>query len=412
MLFTKFYFKQAILLVVFIMKRTLKYEKKRGDSLMLDFIIKNGQVIDPANKVNEVKTIGVKNGKIVPVSDDAKAKNIIDAAGHYVMPGLIDSHAHAFCTGSGLGVQPDLQAATGVTTVIDAGTAGWSNYSAFHNTTVVNSLVKVKSLIGYNQSGQVELGYMENYKKESINVDKVRRIFDKYPEYLVGMKMRFQKEVTGDTGIKYLKEMIELADEIGCSVTVHTTNPPVPASEIADILRAGDVYCHCFQGVGHTIVDENGKVYDAVKKARERGVLFDAANGTGNFAFSCAIPALADGFLPDMISADNACNSFGLDLYARNLPFVMSKYLTLGMQLEDIVACATSNPAKYLKMQDEIGTLKEGACADITIMSWKKKKQEFWDSVKNPSTAIFGEDILVPQMTMIDGAVVHRNNDF
>lgn len=379
---------------------------------MLDFLIKGGHVIDPASKVNGICDIGVQNGKIVKVAKETQAAHVVDAAGCYVFPGLIDAHAHAYYPGSGLGVQPDLQAATGVTTVIDAGTAGWSNYAAFHNTTVVNSMVRVKALVAYNNSGQIELGYIENYDRANIKTEKIRRILECYPGEVLGIKLRFQKEVTGDTGMRYLKELIEVAEECRCQVTVHTTNPPATASEIADLLRPGDVYCHCYQGKGHTIVDENGRVYEAVRKARERGVLFDAANGTGNFAFSTATAAIKDGFLPDIISADNASNSFGLELYAKNLPFVMSKYLMLGMNLEQVVRCVTETPAKLLGMQEKIGTLTEGACADIAIMKLLNKPQLYWDSVKNSSTQMCGHEILVPQMTFIRGTPAFRANDF
>lgn len=379
---------------------------------MLDYLICGGHVIDPASGVSEIRDVAVKNGRIVELPADPTASHVIDAAGCFVFPGLIDAHAHSYVPGSGLGVQPDFQAATGVTTVLDAGTAGWSNYPAFHNTTVVNSQVRVKALVGYNNSGQVELGYLENYDRKAIKIEKIRRILEQYPGEVLGIKMRFQREVTGETGTQRLRELIEVADQLGCPVTVHTTDPPASAEEIADLLRPGDVYCHCYQGKGHTIVDEAGHVYPAVRKARERGVWFDAANGTGNFAFSTAVAALKDGFLPDIISADNASNSFCLDYYARNLPFVMSKYLTLGMTLEQVVACVTKTPAKLLGMEGKIGTLAPGAFADIAIMKLREKQQEYWDSVKNPSTAVSGDVILVPQMTLLNGVAVYRTNDF
>lgn len=384
---------------------------KRGVCIMHDFLIRGGHVIDPARGVDDIRDVAVKNGKIVEAAGE-DAANVIDATGTYVMPGLIDAHAHSYYAGSGLGVQPDFQVSTGVTTVLDAGTAGWSNYPAFHNTTVVNSRVKVKALIGYNNSGQIELGYMENYHRDSIQVEKIRRVLEHYKGEVLGLKLRFQQEVVGEDGLHYLEEMIAVANEVGCPVTVHTTNPPVPASVIANLLRPGDIYCHCFQGRSNLIVNENGDIYPEILKARERGVLFDAANGTGNFAFRAAVPALKAGFLPDIISADNASNSYGLDLYAKNLPFVMSKYLTLGMSLYDVVRCTTENPAKVLKMEGKIGTLKPGACADVAIMKLVHKKQVFWDSVKNPTTAIEGDVILVPQMTLLDGDVAFRANDF
>ncbi len=378
---------------------------------MLDFIIKGGHVIDPASGVDQVCEVAVKNGKITADTSEPVA-TVINAEGYYVFPGLIDAHAHSYYPGSGLGVQPDLQLATGVTTVLDAGTAGWSNYRAFHNTVIDNSIIRVKALVAYNNSGQIELGYVENYDRRTIKVEKIRRLFEEYPNELMGIKIRFQKEVTGETGTKYLEELLEVAEEVGCPVTVHTTEPPASASQIAGLLRSGDVYCHCYQGKGETIIDENGRVFEAVREARERGVIFDAANGTGNFAFSCAIPAIKDGFLPDIISADNASNSFCLDVYAKNLPFVMSKYLMLGMTLQEVVRCTTENPAKLLKMEGKIGTLAAGAEADIVIMQVLEKEQLFWDSVKNPSTQMRGDRVLVPKMTIMGGKAVYRTNDF
>mgnify|MGYP005781255891 FL=1 len=379
---------------------------------MLDFLIRGGHVIDPASHINGLRDVAVKDGRIVDLPPEPAASHVLDATGCYVFPGLIDAHAHSYFPGSGLGVQPDFLASTGVTTVLDAGTAGWSNYPAFHNTTVVNSAVRVKALVAYNNSGQIELGYLEDYSRASIKVEKIRRLLERYPGEIVGIKMRFQREVTGDTGVRRLRELIEVAEELGCPVTVHTTDPPASAEEIADLLRSGDVYCHCYQGKGHTIVDEHGCVYPAVRRARERGVWFDAANGTGNFAFSTAAAALKDGFLPDIISADNASNSFCLDHYAKNLPFVMSKYLALGMTLEQVVTCVTQNPAKLLGMEGKIGTLAPGAFADIAVMKLCRKEQEYWDSTKNPSTAVRADAVLVPQATLLNGVAVYRANDF
>ena len=379
---------------------------------MLDAIIRGGHVIDPAQGIDGIKDIAVKNGHIVAPETNVEAIHEINAEGCYVFPGLIDGHTHSYFWGSGLGVQPDLFASAGVTTIVDAGTAGWSNYHAFHNTSIVNSIVRVKSLVAYNNSGQVELGENLSYDTSQIKRQKIRDVIEHYRGEVLGLKILFQREFIKDDPETCLEGLIEVAEECKCMITVHTTNPPIPVHDILKHLRAGDVYCHCYQGRGYTILNASGSVDNSVWAARKRGVLFDAANGTNNFAFSTAIPAIKSGFLPDIISSDNASNSFCWDRYAKNLPFVMSKYLALGMTLRDIVACTTEKPAAMLGMHGKIGTLSEGAIADITIMKLVPKHEVFWDSVKADTSAVKGNYILVPQMTFINGMPVYRLNSF
>ncbi len=377
---------------------------------MLDFLIVGGHVLDPSTGADGPGVVGVKDSLIVEAKPDTPASNVVDASGCYVTAGLIDTHTHVFYGGAGGSIHPDLFASTGVTSMVDGGSAGWSNYEAFHNTMVSRSRLRIKGLVGYNSSGQVELGYCEDYRRKTINVNRIRTLLEMYPKEILGLKLRLQREVVGEDGLHFLEEMLAVAEELDCPVVVHTTDPPAPAEDIASLLRPGDVYCHCFQGKGHTIVDERGRVYPAVRRARERGVLFDAANGTGNFAFAPAKAALAYGFYPDLIGADNATISYGLDYYARNLPFVLSKYLALGMTLQQVIKCATQNAARYIG-EPQQGTLLPGTAADIAVMRVINKETRFWDSSKSAENEVVGYQMLVPLMTMLDGSVLYRAND-
>ena len=171
---------------------------------------------------------------------------------------------------------------------------------------------------------------MEDYRRESVDTEGIKKLMNEFPDEILGLKMRFQKEVVGDNGICYLREMVETAEQLSCPVVVHTTNSPAPAPEVLGLLRKGDVYCHCYQGRSNSIIDENGRVYQEAVDAQKRGVLFDAANGMGNFEFATAKAAIDEGFLPDLIGSDQTTMCACLDKYAKSLPFVMSKFLQLG----------------------------------------------------------------------------------
>lgn len=377
--------------------------------MKFDYVIRNGHVVDPYAGVDEVKDIGVKGRRVhdADVSDSSRLPDI-NAEGYYVLPGLIDFHTHIYDVGSGLGVHPDFFPATGVTSAVDGGSAGCANYEAFHRTKVVPCKCRIKAQINISSQGQFQLGFPENYNPVYFKKDRIAELIEKYPDEIIGLKMRLSKETVGDLGMEPFLRMMEVARDLQMPVVVHTTNPPVAASEIASALRPGDVYCHCYQGEGMTILRGDGKVQVGIREARQRGVLFDACNGTLNFAFSVARAALADGFPPDIISSDTSYHSFAAPHYCKNLPFVMAKFLNLGMSMTDVVAAVTSLPASLMRMEGKIGTLCDGAFADIAILERKEcetlysdKKEEAW-----------GRETLNAKFTMLDGEVAYCANDF
>ena len=215
--------------------------------------------------------------------------------------------------------------------------------------------------------------------------------------------------------LDYLKRVIELADELderlGTSlrVCVHTTNSPIPASELADCLRPGDIFCHCFQGAGNTIIMENGQIWPGILEARKRGVIFDAANGRGNFGAATAKQALKAGFLPDIISTDLTIDKFNIPPYTKNLPSVMAKYMTMGMNLMDVLNTVTAAPAKIMGMEGKIGTLQPGADADIVIL---KEKQLSFIQKDFKDEELVSNALLVPQLTMCAGEINFCQADF
>ena len=387
--------------------------------MRVDYIIRGGRVIDPAAEIDEIRDVYIRNMRIVDPGEEqaeCKADQIIDATGMIVTPGLIDFHTHLFHEGSTISIHPDMMVAQGTTSAVDAGSAGTATYEAFYKSVVAQSLLRVKGFLTVYSGGQLDPKLCEDFNPGLYNVDKMERVIEKYRDNILGLKIRLSKGVVPEeTGADYLRACVDLADELNARlgtklrVCVHTTNPPVSAGELADCLRPGDIFCHCFHGMGNTIVEADGSISPLVLKARERGVIFDAANGKGNFGLKAAKAALKAGFLPDIISSDLTVDKFNMPPYDKNLPHVLSKYLCLGVPLTDVIRCCTAVPANIMGMAGQIGTLQPGAFADITVLQLKEKnyvQKDFCDDELKCSS------LLVPQMTMIAGEIQYCQADF
>lgn len=382
-----------------------------------DFIIRGGRVMDPYTAVDGIRDVVIQNMKIVdPQGENVECDHVIDASGCIVAPGLIDFHTHIFYEGSGSCLRPDLMIAQGTTAAVDAGSAGTVTYEAFYKTVVAQSAIRIKSFLTTYSGGQLDFKLCEDFNPELINLPRMERVIDKYRDNILGLKIRLSKGVVpDDKGLEYLKRIVELAGELdrklGTSlrVCVHTTNAPITAGELADCLRPGDIFCHCYQGMGNTIVLEDGDISPQILEARKRGVIFDAANGRGNFGVETAKRALAAGFLPDIISSDLTIDKLNIPPYAKNLLSVMAKYITMGMDLMDVLRAVTATPAKIMGMEGKIGTLKPGADADIVILKQKQKtfvQKDFKDE------ELVSNSLFVPQMTMCAGEINFCQTDF
>jgi len=379
--------------------------------IKLDILIKNGHVIDPKQGINGIKTIGILGKHVVQVDNESCESNyIVDASGCYIFPGLVDFHTHLYYGGSEFGLKPDYMLPHGVTSAVDAGTSGYCNFDAFNRAVVSSSTVKIRSFISVCATGLCDLLIRQNYDPKLFNERRIRETKDKYGDELLGLKIVLSKEIIGEHGLDSLKATVELAEKIGgLAVCVHTTDPPCATTEIADVLRPDDIFCHCYHGNGATIVDKNGKVYEGIKRARNRGVIFDAANGIGHFNHNVCRLAINDNFLPDIISSDAV--SFGYNRSRRNktLSYVMSKYLSLGIDISTIVKAVTETPAYLMKMEGKIGTLASGAFADVAIFKLTDQNILFED---DQSKLYEGDKFLIPQMTISNGQIVYSQTDF
>lgn len=375
---------------------------------MLDLLIINGHVIDPANEVDEIRPVAVYNGKITAYEEGEPAKHVIDAAGRYVFPGLIDAHAHMFQDATEIGIYPDIAyLPTGVTAAIDC-SAGVANYPMFRSGVIARSKVTIKSFLQVCSAGLTTTSYHECINPKYFNPEKIDRMYHENKDNILGLKIRQSEELAEGMGIEPLRETVRIADKVGCPVEVHCTNIPVPTSEVLAVLRPGDVFEHVYQGVKNTILDESGKLYPCVLEARKRGILFDTAEGRKHGDFDVMTAAMEQGFVADMCSTDLVLGSmFRRPIFS--LPNLMSRYICMGIPMKEVVRMSTETPAKLMKMQGTIGCLSEGAYADVAIFSWSDVRQIYRDW---KGSAFEAGKLLKPEMTIKKGQIMYCAPDF
>lgn len=380
---------------------------------MSALIIKGGMVYDPFKKKYEKQDLGIKDGRILlEYKEDIQETEaeIVDAGDCVIVPGLIDYHIHLY-TGCDGGVSADpICLPSGVTTAVDGGTCGASSFEMFVKSDIERALTEVKGYLNISSGGLASGLYPENIDPVYYEKEKIKYLFGKYPDRLTALKLRLSKNIAGLLGLtrEPLEKTIEIAEEIGCPVVVHMTDPVISPEEAASIMRPGDVFCHMYYGKGDTIIDEEGHVKKEILKARERGVLFDGCNGKNNFAFQVAAPAAEEGFWPDIISTDISPMSFYRHPVV-NMPRLLSKYMAMGMSFKQVIDCATIAPARQLGMEKELGSLETGTAADILILKIKEQPVSFYDYAGN---SVNGAKVIVPQMTIKSGNIVFCQSDF
>lgn len=377
---------------------------------MYDLIIENGRAFDPASTITGIRTIAIKNGRIVPYDKTITARQKINAVGCYVLPGLIDFHTHVY-EGSAFAVKPELIFPSGVTSIVDAGTTGCINFEDFYRNTIQKSMMRIKAYLNISSIGQPGGGIEESLDPALFDEDRIAYLVERYKDAILGLKIRFSENVVGVHGVSPMKRTLEIARKAGVPVCVHTTNPPIDAAELVDMLGENDVYCHMFQGIGSTMISNDVIVKKNFWEARKRGVVFDAANGRLNFDYDIAIPALEKEFRPDIISTDLTKLSFNTPgcTPVKNLSFVISKYLNLGMNLEDIINAVTTMPARLMGMENKIGTIENGAFADVCIAKIVEKEVDFVDSKGERRS---GNKLFITQATIAAGEIVYWRAEF
>jgi dihydroorotase len=351
-----------------------------------DLILRQGRVIDPSQKLDEVTDIGFSDGKVSRIGPGLKADAgtaVRDVSGYIVTPGLIDLHTHVYWGGTSLGIDAEeFCRKSGVTTAVDTGSAGAGNFAGFRKHVIERSAVRILAYLHVSFAGifaysrRVMVGESEEIRLlaplDAVEVANANR------DVIVGIKVRVGAIASGRSGTVPLDIALQVADEVGMPLMAHIDQPPPSYEEVLERLRPGDVLTHAFRPFPNVPVDPQGKVKEAVLKARARGVHFDIGHGKGSFAFKTARGMLANGFYPDTISSD--VHALCVNGPAFDQVTTLSKFLCMGMPLIDVIAATTVNAAVALK-RPELGSLKPGSVGDATILSIQQGEFDYVDVV-------------------------------
>jgi dihydroorotase len=381
-----------------------------------DLVLKGGRVIDPAQGLHGKMDVALKAGKITAIEDrlDANGGRILDVTGKLVVAGLIDLHTHVYWGGNSLSINPDdTLKRSGVTTWVDAGSAGAGNFSGFYDGVIKNALARIIPFLNIAFAGI--FGFMPN-RSQATPVTVVGELCDirlahleaavdtatKYEDIIAGIKIRSGMEGScGFPGIEPVLTAKKAAEEIGKPLMVHIGEPPPTTAELLSVMDDGDILTHCFRDESNYLLDIHGKLLPELSAARQRGVVLDLGHGAGSFSFETARKMLEHGIEPDVISSD--LHTFSINGPAYDLPTTMSKMLNLGMSLENIIQAVTRHPAKAVGREKELGSLEVGTIADITVLEVESGEFLFQDCFGNELT---GEKRLAPVMTIKDGAIL------
>ena len=373
-------------------------------SLKYELVIANGDVLDPVQKTRAKRDIGIRFGQIAAVAPSIppdRAVQRIDAAGKLVTPGLVDLHTH-LCPHLGIGLPADeLVPITATTTAVSAGDAGANTFGNFRHGVVPQSRTRLFGFVHISSiglAGGLAPGEMLNI--DYANVEACAKVVAENADLTLGVKVRITDSVVGTNGLEPLRRAIRAAEMAGKQFRVmcHIGSAPGSLSDLLDLLRPGDVLTHAYSGAGNNTV-QNGRVLPAALAAKQRGVIVDVGHGGGSYDFTVCEPAMQQGFGPDTISSDIHGVSINTPGYP-TMPWVMSKFLALGMSLEEVVARATVEPARIIGKVPGLGTLAIGAPADIAIFDLVDGPVEFVDTRNNKRS---GTRKLVPVLTVKGG---------
>ena len=380
-----------------------------------DILLKGGHVIDPKNGLDEIRDIALENDKIVLVEENIPAESgfiVVDVSGMYVVPGLIDLHSHnfqgtepdAYLSNSFSSLAPDgFTFRVGVTTTVDAGCAGWKNFKTFKNQTIDRSKTRVLAFINIVGAGMRGGAFEQNLN--DMDAKLTAMAVKTHSEDIVGVKLA---HYSGEDWTP-VERAVEAGEIAGVPVMIDFGRQDSPLSLqtlFFEKLRPGDIFTHAYAAVQNrmAIVDEHRKLRPFVMEAQERGIIFDVGHGGGSFFFNQAIPAVEQGLKPNTISTDLHTGSMNAGM--KDINNVMSKFLNMGLSLQEVIAATTSKPAEVINRAD-LGHLSQGGIADIAVL---KVEEGDFGFVDVRGWRLNGDKKIVCEMTIRNGQIVYDLN--
>lgn len=365
-----------------------------------DTIITGGEVIDPGAGIEGRFDVAIAGGRVAaiePSLDPGLAARVIDATGQYVTPGLVDLHTHVYWGVTYWGIEPDPVAArTGVTTWLDVGSAGAYSFPGFRRYIAEPSRARIFCLLNLSSIGLIAPTW-EFSNLDYCDVELATKIIDDNRDIILGIKARIDRNTTRGVGLRPLELARELADRVDLPLMVHIGAGPPTIDEVAALLRPGDILTHCFTGGDMRITGPGQSLHSAIASLHERGLVLDIGHGTGSFSYEVTEAALEQGLLPDVISSDIHQMSVQGPMF--DLPTTLSKFLSLGLSVPQVIERSTSRAAAAMRRPD-LGTLRVGSVADIAIFRAEQGEFTFYDVHMTPRQ---GTKRLVNTRTLVEG---------
>jgi dihydroorotase len=375
---------------------------RQAQARKYELLLKGGRVIDPSQSLNAPSDIAISGGRIAAIAPNiaaAEAERVVPVAGQIVTPGLVDLHTHGFAGISHWGVDLDQYCiARGVTTAIDAGTSGADSFEGFRRLVIERSRTRVLAFLNISRIGLIgQPG--ELVDKRMIDVPAALRVAKAHADVIVGIKVRCSENYSGPNDIEAVRAARTVADEIKKPLMIHVGNPYSPMEKILELTRPGDIVTHAFRrGGGGGVIGPDGHVSGYIRRASERGVLFDVGHGSGSFSFTATEAALKENFPPASISSDiHAYSALGPVF---DLPTTMTKFLHLGLTLEKIIELTTVAPARAIDKSGEMASLKPGSLADVAVFDVVQGEFTLVDSQGDTRKA---KQKIVPVLTLKKG---------
>lgn len=374
---------------------------------MYDLVIKDGHVVDPHSGINHVCDVAFQDGNIAAVEPEIStesARSIISAQGKLVTPGLVDIHTHIYWGGTSLGVDPcGVCSKSGTTTFVDAGSSGAGNFPGFRQFIAEPTTLNVFAFLNISFAGifgfTAEEVVGECNDLRLLNIKECEKTVAANRDMIVGIKVRVGAEAGGASGVKPLRLAREVADRLELPVMAHLDMPPPSLGEVMALMQPGDILTHCYRPEPNCIVSTEGEVEEEIISAKKRGILFDVGHGMGSFSFTVAKKMIKLGLYPDTISSD--IHHWSVDGPAHDVLHTASKFLLLGMPLDQVISRITCAPANAIR-RPGLGRLSPGCRADAVILEEEHGEFVFTDALNHQMTS---DRRLRPHTIVLNGKV-------